>query len=274
MSRATHIPTTLLIAACCGCWQVADADGSDSPEWGSDGDYSPPIELDWVSIAGGEFPMGANGMLWSEPVHAVVVPPFELSRTEVTVQQYHQCVEAGACAAPQLDDEACNWNLPDRDNHPINCLDWQRARDFCAWAGGRLPSESEWEYAARSEGRDSDYPWGDQQATCLRSVMDGQGAQESGYGCGNLGTWPVCSKPQGDSLQGLCDLAGNVAEWVQDWFHDGYEGHPIDGSAWESPPGSSRVIRGGGYKLSAYHLLAAKRNHLEPGPMSGVRCAR
>ena len=134
----------------------------------------------------------------------------------------------------------CNWNEPGRDNDPINCVFWNQARTFCIWAGGRLPSEAEWEYAARGSGQDIEYPWGDEVATCERMVGD------DGLGCGNQGSLPVCSKPLGNSAQGLCDLAGNVWEHVQDRYHDSYTGAPADGSSWEGP-GDLRIVRGGSY---------------------------
>jgi iron(II)-dependent oxidoreductase len=132
-----------------------------------------------------------------KPVHRVTVPTFEMTKTQVTVDQYKACVDAGACTAPDSGG-ACNWGQSDRGKHPINCVDWQQAQAYAQWAGGRLPTEAEWEYAARSGGRDWKYPWGDEEATCQRAVMD-----DRGWGCGRDTTWPVCSKPSGNTTQGL-----------------------------------------------------------------------
>ncbi|HQC44850.1 MAG TPA: formylglycine-generating enzyme family protein, partial [Myxococcota bacterium] len=155
--------------------------------------------------------MGSNDLSWSRPVHRVTVPTFEMSKTQVTVDQYIACVNVGACTEPDTEDY-CNWIKSDRGSHPVNCVSWNQAQAFARWAGGRLPSEAEWEYAARSGGRDWKYPWGDEEATCERAVIS-----EGGNGCGRGSTWPVCSKPSGNTTHGLCDMAGNVWEWVQDW---------------------------------------------------------
>jgi len=259
--------------AATACWEGAAVAGA-----AADGEWPAAhilLDNEWVSIPPGSFLMGKQGMAWSEPVHLVSLEAFQLTRTEITVAQYAACVEDGACDPPAFLDENCNWDLADRDDHPINCVTWNQAVAFCSRIDGRLPSESEWEYAARSAGATSRYPWGEQDATCARAIMDGGGGLwASGYGCGKMRTWDVCSKPEGNSAQGLCDLSGNVAEWVQDWFHPNYNGHPPDGSALEYPEGVSRVIRGGGFSLGAHHLLAAKRDYLPPGPLTGFRCAR
>jgi iron(II)-dependent oxidoreductase len=194
-----------------------------------------------------------------------------MTKTQVTVEQYKACVDAGVCTAPDTGDY-CNWGQSDRGKHPINCVDWHQAQAYAKWAGGRLPTEAEWEYAARSGGRDWKYPWGNENATCERAVM-----YDGDLGCGRESTWPVCSKPRGNTTHGLCDMAGNVWEWVQDWYHDSYKGAPTDGSAWEKPTGSSRVDRGGSWGNGAGSVRAAIRNHASPGyrhDTLGFRLAR
>jgi len=209
--------------------------------------------IQWVTIPGGSFMMGSgNGD--EEPRHQVTLRSLQMAKTLVTVEQYKACVDAGACTAPNTGGY-CNWDAAGRTQHPINCVDWNQAKTFSEWVGGRLPSEAEWEYAARSAGKDQEYPWGNEEATCQRAVFSG---------CGSNGTAPVCSKPQGNSEQGLCDMAGNVWEWVQDWYHDSYDGAPIDGSAWESPEGSNRVLRGGSWRLDARNVRSASRGLDDP----------
>ena len=246
----------LVMASIAGCDDSAAAcDGY--------GECIPDIGIEWVRIVGGSFSMGSNdGDSDETPVHRVTVPTFEMSKTEVTVDQYRACVDAGFCLAAGTSTKYrhCNWDKSDRGSHPINCVDWNQAQDFANWAGGRLPSEAEWEYAARSGGRDWKYPWGDQEASCERVVMDGG----SGEGCGRNITWPVCWRTRGNTTDGLCDMAGNVWEWVQDLYHSSYDGAPTDGSARESPAGSSRVRRGGSWRDSAGGVRAAIRGNDSP----------
>ena len=144
-----------------------------------------------------------------------------LSNTEVTVGQYRACVKAGACSEPDTG-KYCNWNESGREDHPINCVDWNQARTFAKWVGGDLPSEAQWEYAARSGGRDWKYPWGNESASCEYAIMD-----DGGNGCGKDRTWAVCSKPKGNSKQGLCDMAGGVWEWVRDEYKS-YDSNKTD----------------------------------------------
>jgi len=191
--------------------------------------------VEWVTIPGDTFMMGSgSGKPDEKPVHKVTVQTFQMAKTEVTVKQYKACMDAGVCTAPQYGDGPCNWGISGRTDHPINCVDWEQARAFAKWAGGRLPTEAEWEYAARSAGKDRMYPWGNEEASCRRTVMHN--------GCGLDVTWPVCSKTAGNTEQGLCDMAGNVWEWVQDWYFNSYRGAPADGSAWESPASLSQVV--------------------------------
>ena len=179
---------------------------------------------------------------------------FEISKTEVTVAQYRDCLDAGVCSKPNTGG-SCNWGIG-RDNHPINCVDWNQASTFARWAGGRLPTGDEWAYAATSGGQGWDYPWGDEEATCARAVMSGAG----GDGCGEGHTWPVCSKPAGNSSQGVCDLAGNVWEWTD-----------------EREESSRRVGRGGGWGYTGSSLRASNRVRVSPSfrdDFLGVRLAR
>ncbi len=222
--------------------------------------------IEWVRIPGGTFRMGSNsGDKDEKPVHSVQVSSFELTKSEVTFGQYEQCVRAGACTPAHTSDGNCyvysgsGWKrgkLPQSfqgKEQPVVCVDWTQAQAFAKWAGGRLPTEAEWEYAARSGGKTWTYPWGDETATCGNTVMS-----VGGEGCGRTRTWPVCSKPTGNSTHGVCDLAGNVWEWAQDTYHNSYSGAPSVAKAWEDP-GSYHVIRGGSWRDPANGVRAANR---------------
>ncbi len=198
-----------------------------------------------------------------KPKHRVEVRDFYISKTEVTVGQYRKCVEAGICSRPI----SCDWGTPiwtdhigNLEKHPVNCVDWNQARTFARWIGGDLPTEAQWEYAARSGGKETKYPWGNMEATCEYAVMS-----DPKNGCGRDLTWEVCSKTKGNTTQGLCDMSGNVYEWVLDEWHDSYDGAPSDDKGWcsdelcESQTSSSRVYRGGAWYDLALALRATDR---------------
>ena len=130
-------------------------------------------DIKWVTIPGGSFQMGSKESDDEQPVHTVRVPTFQISRSEITIAQYRACVQAGVCSEPAVG-KFLNWGETERDHHPVNGVNWSQASEFCDWIGARLPSEAEWEYAARSGGRDQEYPWGDEAATCRHAVMKSQ----------------------------------------------------------------------------------------------------
>lgn len=231
------------------------------------------IEIDWVRIPGGSFWMGSGEFASEQPVHKVTLKPFSLARAETTNAQYAACVAAGACAAPDPDCLGPAFRGPDQ---PVVCVSWDMASAFAAWAGARLPSESEWEYAARGAGGEGRYPWGDRAPDCSLVVF---GDSPLGPGCGRGATWPVCSKPAGNTRQGLCDMGGNVWEWTADWWYEDYAGAPADGSA-RSVRGASqnRADRGGQWDGDAHNLRVWNRDNEDPAIRSergtGFRLAR
>jgi formylglycine-generating enzyme required for sulfatase activity len=178
-----------------------------------------------VKVPAGEFLYGA-------PARRVSLGAFLIDRTEVRVGEYRACVDAGACSEPGVDD-GCNWAYADRGDHPVNCVSWEQARDYCSWVGKRLPSEREWEKAARgTDGRV--YPWGNDDASCTQAVIAGTGAP----GCGRDSTSPVASRAEGRSPFGLFDMAGNVLEWTADEADAGER--VVRGGSWMSPAGPAR----------------------------------
>ena len=235
------------------------------------------VRFDWVYLRGGQFQMGFRPEKDDEfSGRMVTLQTFEISRSEVTVEQYRACVDDGACTAP-AEIEGCNWGvglLEDRPAHPINCVSWDQAEAFARWAGARLPSEAEWEFAARSRGQHRRFPWGDQQASCQHGMLDAEDGLGSGCGSGKT-TAPVCTHRSGDSAEGLCDLAGNVGEWVADW-HGPYDLAPTDGTP-QTTPSELRIARGGSWKNTAGGVRAGIRGRNYPSlqhPGVGIRLAR
>ncbi len=229
--------------------------------------------ITWVTLSGGTYQMGSDsGYSAEQPVHAVTLSGFEMAKSETTVAQYAACVTAGGCTAAGTWHSTCNWGVAGKEQHPVNCVDWYQSQAFCTWAGARLCTEAEWEYAARSGGQNQTYPWGDAGATCDYAVMYGNGD----YGCGTYSTWAACSKTAGNSTQGVCDLAGNVWEWVADW----YDTYPSGAQTNPTGPasGSTRVLRGGGWYLAyAGDRRASFRSDAGPydgGGNLGLRCCR
>ncbi len=265
----------------------ADSDGDTDSDTDGDTDNDPTIT--WIEIQSGVLVMGDALYSFTQPIHNVLIDTFEMTRSEITVSQYAACVTDGDCAEPQYPDgvseNSINWNVPGRGKFPVNGVVWSHADAFCQWAGGTLPSESQWEYAARSEGLTKTFPWGEQAPTCNLAIFnDGTGA-----GCGEFNTNPVCSAPMGNTAQGLCDMAGSVFEWLADYWWDDYVNHPLDGSAQEEPPSAgaiNRVIRGGGFhnmEADAYMMRTTYRmsfpqdgwDHDNKGEVDlGFRCVR
>lgn len=199
--------------------------------------------------------MGSEDSALTAPVHTVTVRAFEMQRTHVTVRQYSECVSKGVCKVPDAG-ENCNWGVPGREDHPVNCVTWEQANIYAWFRGARLPTEAEWEYAAKSGGLSKRYPWGDAEPSKELAVIDVSG------------TMPVCSKPAGNTLQGLCDMAGNVSQLVEDEFALYSYGFNSDGSAFEwgvIPNFSEHVVRGG-----AFYGVTIRTTDRESGADKGV----
>ena len=231
-----------------------------------------------VTVPVGEFWMGCAPQDSScdddeKPGRTVYLDAFRIDRTEVTVAQYAACVQDGVCSAANSDLWTCNWGKAERDDHPINCVDWKQARTYCRWAGKHLPTEAQWEKAARgTDGRL--YPWGEAKASCRYAVMD-----DGGSGCGSGGTMPVGSRLAGASPYGALDMSGNVYEWLADRYaEDAYQNAGDRNPTGPSSGGSGRAIRGGSWiSVVARTLRSSNRDRSRPEYRSddlGFRCVR
>jgi formylglycine-generating enzyme required for sulfatase activity/tRNA A-37 threonylcarbamoyl transferase component Bud32 len=236
-----------------------------------------------VHVPAGEFEMGSAGGDEDErPAHSVALDGFWMDRTEVTNAQYRACVAAGGCEPPVARGSStrdATYDVSAYDDYPVVHVTWYQAAAYCEWAGARLPTEAEWEYAARGpEGRL--YPWGDTfdgarlnycDANCTLSWADA--AVDDGY----ADTAPVGAYPGGASWCGAEDLAGNVWEWVADLY--GPYASSSDRQVNPSGPaiGEARVLRGGSASDNASGVRATNRRRnvpLDGFSVAGFRCAR
>jgi formylglycine-generating enzyme required for sulfatase activity len=200
-------------------------------------------------IPGGSFTDAGSG---PNTPHVIDTLLFDIR--EVTLAEFEGCVDASACDAPNTG-AACVYGGAGDTEHPVNCVDWEQAGDFCAWVGKRLPTEWEWEWAARGGDEARIYPWGAQDPAEERACWSGATVQS--------GSCVTGAYPQGDSRDGLSDLSGNVAEWTSSDF---------DGA------GTYRVLRGGNWFTSnATSLQSGSRASNLPSSRSntnGLRCVR
>ncbi len=221
-----------------------------------------------VYVPEGEFEMGSeDGESNESPAHTVYLDAFWIDQTEVTNAQYGACVQSGSCGQPAYTSHFDNSNY---DDHPVVYMNWGDAQDYCEWAGRRLPTEAEWEKAARGDdGRT--YPWGENIFCSQANYWDcGYGEFSPTSPVGFYGT-------AGASPYGAYDMAGNAWEWVADWYSDDY----YQGSPSNNPTGpengSYRVLRGGSWDNNEWYARSAYRYDGLPDftyYSLGFRCAR
>ena len=223
---------------------------------------------DMAVVPAGEFLMGTeDGLPDARPLHRIHLSGYLIDRYEVTNSQYRQCVDGGSCAAPR-DREA--FDDREREQHPVVNVTWSQARVYCQWAGKRLPTEAEWEKAARgTDGRR--YPWGNSDTVIEQHRPKGNEAKLTANGTGPVGTHISSASPYG-----IYGLAGSISEWVKDWYADDF--YAVSSSRDPQGPlrGSFRVLRGAGWNEGLPELRSSYRGWDEMtywGPTLGIRCA-
>jgi formylglycine-generating enzyme required for sulfatase activity len=230
---------------------------SSSPTLPADKPTTRPADgMPMVYVPAGTFLMGSaesdpNADEDEKPQHEVTLDAFWIDRYEVNNTQYTRCVEAGDCQKSDYADDPV-YNGAD---YPVVGVSWQNAVDYCQWIGGRLPTEAEWEYAARGPDDGRIYPWGDDPPTCERAQF---------WGCSEESTLAVGSLPEGASWCGVHDLAGNVWEWVNDWYDSDYYASSPPQNPRGPETGSDRVLRGGSWSNIEEHVRAAYRYYRHP----------
>ena len=252
-----------------------------------------------VLIKGGWFEMGdafGDGENDEKPAHRVYVDDFYMDATEVTVGQFRAFVEAtgyGTTAEKAgwahtwagsrwEQREGVSWRNPgfsQDEDHPVVCVSWHDAKAYAEWVGKRLPTEAEWEYAARNRGKKVKYPWGNGTPTGKECNFADRHTDFSwSYKNGNdtyRYTAPVGSYPPNEL--GLYDMAGNVWEWCHDWYGDDYYSRSPESNPTGLKTGSYRSLRGGSWFNTLFDMRCASRNYYPPTNRIyniGIRCVR
>jgi serine/threonine-protein kinase len=225
--------------------------------------------MEMLSIPDGSFLMGARfGKPHEKPERSVTLKGFWIDRTEITNAAYSVCVEAGSCQLSEVYPEHYNLNriIPlGNGKLPVVDITWNQARTYCEWAGRRLPTEAEWEKAARgTDGRR--YPWGERWATC--SLANFKGCADQPVPAGNY--------PEGASPYGALEMAGNVWEWTADDYSGDTFAQSTEGNPAKPDTANYKVIRGGSFEDSRFRVTTTTRTWLKAdsrGYDLGFRCA-
>ena len=246
-----------------------------------------------VLIPGGSFIMGAPEnfdtevqMLNEGFPREFYLSSYAIDIHEVTVGDYKRCIDQGVCSEPMPLERSmfsCNWSMSGFTNHPVDCITWYQAQEYCQWLGKNLPTEAQWEKAARGPNGNI-YPWGNSpNPNCDYAILLGGLGFTMSAGCETGHTWPVGSRPQGASVYGVMDLIGNVAELTSDPYdrdlHTNANDIDPEGSLQPGINDTRHSIRGGSFFLSSDNKRPY--NSMRPGfekhrsiPGVGFRCAK
>ncbi len=248
------------------------------------------VSSEMVMIPAGDFGMGcdpAHNDGWQcdgypqwppdeIPLHTVYLDAYKIDKYEVTNAQYSQCVDSGVCTPPSQTKSHAHdayYGNPEYDDYPVIWVDWDQATGYCGWVGKRLPTEAEWEKAAEGTTARA-FPWGDASATCSlanHSLYVGGDYQDCIGDTSLVGSYLAGASPYG-----VLDMAGNVYEWVNDWFDKDY--YAV--SPYENPQGPEtgdvKARRGGAFDSFRKYIRTANRDWLGPvmhSDNTGIRCA-
>jgi formylglycine-generating enzyme required for sulfatase activity len=278
-TAATAVPTveftaTITATPGIGSTRISETDGMKlvyvpAGEFGmgsSEAQYFAAVRL--CLNAGGKIDYCSQWEMLEKPLHTVYLDAFWMDQTEVTNAMYARCVSAGACQPPALPNSINHKQYYGEDqfaDYPVIWVDWNQADAYCKWAGRQLPSEAQWEKAARgTDGRT--YPWG-----------EGIDCQKANYNACVGDTARVGSYPAGASPYGALDMAGNVLEWVADWYSASYYSISPKRNPTGPPSGDTKLLRGGSWDVDIYgNARSAYRTYTEPSTHLsdiGFRCA-
>lgn len=248
---------------------------------------APPEILDLKGIKmrlvpAGKFIMGSDVWVKTQPVHKVYLDSYYIDQYEVTNVQYLACVNAGACGPPSSigpGPYASYYDNSEFDNYPVVYVSWFSARNYCEWRGADLPTEAQWEKAARGTDERT-YPWGDNFDGSFANFCDkecGNDWANKDYYDGYAGPSPVGSYKSNISPFGIYDMAGNVSEWVMDWYSLTYYQDSPEINPMGPESGEMRVLRGGSWWSGESMLPVYDRSLNNPSIATdsfGFRCAR